>query len=209
VDAALARTGLLLVQGQSELDSVADLLAGRPVTTRGYSWDYEPAWRLTEELGARPDVAVVKLFRGRRTLVHRRWWSDVDALARAARDTIATRAIATDLHRQVLARVEDRPGIPLSELRESLALERRACDRVRRDLEQWLCLFGRERTDVDFHTHEPALYPWRDGPVARGASRAAVDPARALERLAAAASAPVRAFPVARVAAGSPPAPPG
>ena len=49
VEAALTRTGLLLVQGQAEIPSVADLLAGAPVTTRGYSWDYVPAWNLTDE----------------------------------------------------------------------------------------------------------------------------------------------------------------
>ena len=46
---ALARGGLLLVQGQAEIASVADLLAGTPITTRGYSWDYAPAWNLTDE----------------------------------------------------------------------------------------------------------------------------------------------------------------
>ena len=65
----LTRTGLLLVQGQAEIPSVADLLAGVPVTTRGYSWDYVPAWNLTDEYESTDDVAVVKLFRGRRTLV--------------------------------------------------------------------------------------------------------------------------------------------
>ena len=82
---ALAGSGLLLVQGQAEVPSVADLLAGRPVTTRGYSWDYEPAWRLTDEYERGGDVAVVKLVRGRRTLVDRALWAPVHALAVAAR----------------------------------------------------------------------------------------------------------------------------
>jgi hypothetical protein len=202
VDAALERSGMVLVQGQADIESIADLLAGRPVTTRGYSWDYEPAWRLTYEYEQRDDIAVVKLFRGRRTLVTRRLWPAVDALAGAARARVHAR-VRTDRHRRLLVAVEEDPGAALSHVRERLALDRRVCDRTRRDLEQWLCLFGRERTDVEYHTHEPALFPWRDGVIARTCrSRRPLDADDALEQLCAAAGVPARAFPVARIGAG-------
>ncbi len=170
VEAALIRTGLLLVQGQAEIPSVADLLAGAPVTTRGYSWDYVPAWDLTDEYENTDDVAVVKLFRGRRSLVHRRLWPAVDALAIAAREQVLARPVRTDARRFAVL-VESRPGIPMGELRDELRLERRAFDRTKRDLEQWLCVYGREREDVDFHTHEPALFPWSAGAIGRACRR--------------------------------------
>jgi len=191
---ALARRGLLLVQGQAEIPSVADLLAGTPITTRGYSWDYTPAWSLTDEYERDRDVAIVKLFRGRRTLVHRRLWPAVDALAVAARHRAHERQ---DLH-PFLVIVERSAGIPLSELRRELALERREFDRTKRTLESWLCVFGRERDDVDYHTHEPALFPWSEGKIARGTQRRPA-PADALEELAQAVGTPTaaRCFPVA------------
>jgi hypothetical protein len=197
---ALARDGLLLVQGQAEIASVADLLAGRPITTRGYSWDYAPAWNLTDEYERDRDVAVVKLFRGRRTLVQRRLWPAVDALAVAAR----VNAYARDDLDPFLAIVERSPGIPLGELRTELGLERRVFDRPKRTLESWLCVFGRERDDVDFHTHEPALFPWSEGKIARG-TRKRPAPGDALDALALAAgtSTPARLFPVVRAYSGS------
>lgn len=203
---ALHAHGLLLVQGQAEIPSVADLLAGEPVTTRGYSWDYEPAWRLTAEYESGADVAVAKLFRGRRTLIDRRLWAAVDVLAGAARAGVLT-GTTSATHRTVLAAVDEQPGIPLGQLRDQLGVDRRAFDRTRRDLEQWLCLFGRERDDVAFHTHEPALFPWSHGPIARGRrGRAPRDIESALDLLRAAPDATpdvptARLFPAARVRA--------
>jgi hypothetical protein len=173
VATALERTGMLLVQGQAEIPSVADLLADRRVTTRGFSWDYEPAWRLTAEYDCSgTDVAVVKLFRGRRTLVHRRLWPAVDALAHAGQEQLRTRP-ATDVERRFVDLVERSPGIASNELRESLRADRRAFDRAKRNAEQWLCTFGRARDDVDHHTHEPALFPWSEGTIARSQRRRA------------------------------------
>jgi hypothetical protein len=195
---------LLLVQGQAEVPSVADLLAGRPVTTRGYSWDYEPAWRLTDEYEAGGEVAVVKLVRGRRTLVDRALWAPVHVLAVAARAGVLSGAARPD-HVRVLTAVEEHPAIPLGRLREQLGLERRVFDRTRRDLEQWLCVFGRERDDVEYHTHEPAFFPWTRGLIARGRrgrGPRTVDAAFTLLRDATDANARTpltRLFPVARV----------
>jgi hypothetical protein len=208
VEAALGRTGLLLVQGQAEIPSVADLLAGVPVTTRGYSWDYVPAWNLTDEYEQADDVAVAKLFRGRRTLVHRRLWPAVDALAIAAREQVLARPVRTDVRRFVVL-VEQRAGVPMGELREELRLERRAFDRAKRDLEQWLCVYGRERDDVEHHTHEPAFFPWSSGDIGRARGRRrplAVDAATATLLAAVgtnAAGPAARLFPVLRAGGSS------
>jgi hypothetical protein len=203
VEAALTRSGLLLVQGQAEIPSVADLLAGRPVTTRGYSWDYVPAWNLSDEYEGTDDVAVVKLFRGRRTLVHRRLWPAVDALAIAAREHVLDRPVRSDARRFAVL-VEQRAGVPMGELRDELRLERRAFDRTKRELEQCLCVYGREREDVDFHTHEPALFPWSTGAIGRARRRRrplTVDAAIAtlLEAAGTVAMPVARLFPVARL----------
>ena len=48
VERAVVQHGLLLTQGQWEIPSGADLLEGRPIKTRGYSWDYVPSWDHTE-----------------------------------------------------------------------------------------------------------------------------------------------------------------
>jgi hypothetical protein len=100
--------------------------------------------------------------------------------------------------------VERRAGIPLGELRTEFGLERRIFDRTKRILESWLCVLGRERDDVDFHTHEPALFPWSEGKIARG-TRKRPAPGDALDELAVAVgtSTPARLFPVARAYSGS------
>jgi hypothetical protein len=159
VEEALVARGLLLAQGQAEVPSIADLLAGEPVTTRGYSWDYEPAWRMTEELSARPDVAQCKLLRGRRTLVHARLWPAVHACALAARPRVDS---------ALLDFVEARPGASGDECKAALAIESRAFQREKAKLEQWLCLWSDERDDVEFHTHDRAWFPWGNGKLARG-----------------------------------------
>jgi hypothetical protein len=172
VEAALERRGLLLVQGQAEAPSVADLHAGAPVTTRGYSWDYMPAWRLRDELAARDDVAVVKLLRGRTTLVHRRLWPAVEALARAARAGVLADQ-ATTGRRELLEAIERSPGAPGAALQRGLALSSAELQKRKNDLCAWLCIVGEEQDEADagHHTHDLAWSPWRAGKVARGVKR--------------------------------------
>lgn len=179
VTAALNRHGMLLVQGQWEIPSLADLLEGAPVTTRGYSWDYVPAWELSAELAARPDVATAKLLRGRTTLIDEQLWPAVDALARDARLRIE------GVPARLLRLVESHPGIPGGELRRLLKLDARGFQRVKGLLEQRLCLFGEERKDLDHHTHESAWYPWSASKIARG-HRTGVEPDAAVRTLMAA-----------------------
>jgi hypothetical protein len=160
VERVLVERGLLLVQGQADVPSIADLLAGSPVTTRGYSWDYEPAWRLAAELLQRDDVAECKLLRGRRTLVHARLWPAVHGLAVAARPSVMS---------PLLDFIESRSGASGEDCRAALAIDARTFRREKGKLEQWLCVWSGERDDVDFHTHDRAWFPWATGKVARGA----------------------------------------
>jgi hypothetical protein len=156
--------GLVLVQGQGAIPSLADLLAGNAVTTRGYSWDYVPAWTLRDELEARDDVAVVKLVGGRSTVVQARHWPAVEALSRASRVAFGANAM--------LARIERGPGIPGRELKEALGLSgkdgSRTFQRLKNELEIGLAIVGREQDDAPHHTHDAAWFPWSQSKIARG-----------------------------------------
>ncbi|HEX5095920.1 MAG TPA: hypothetical protein VFX21_07905 [Acidimicrobiia bacterium] len=158
VDAALARHGMLLVQGQDVVPSLADLLARRAITTRGYSWDYEPAWRMRRELEARSDIASVKLLRGKVTIIAPRLWPAVRAVADAARDAVDSPA---------LREIERTPAITVERLMAATGLDKKATRKETRDLERWCCAFSRERDDVEYHTHEQAWFPWSAHKVAR------------------------------------------
>jgi hypothetical protein len=190
IEQALTRHGLLLVQGQDVVPSLADLLANRPITTRGYSWDYEPAWRMRFELEARADVASVKLLRGKVTLVLERLWPAVRAVARAARTSLPSTEIIDEL--------EAAPGITVERLCDATALDKKAVVKALKDLERWCCAFSRERDDVGYHTHEQAWYPWSQHPIAK-AGRAALahdDAVDALFEAAGRAEPPARLYPV-------------
>ena len=157
--------GLVLVQGQGAVPSLADLLAGKAVTTRGYSWDYVPAWTLRDELEARDDVAVVKLVGGRSTVVQARHWLAIEALSRGSRATLGGNAM--------LARIERAPGIVGKELKEALGLSgkdgSRKFQRWKNELEIGLAIVGREQEDAAHHTHDAAWFPWSQSKVAQGA----------------------------------------
>jgi hypothetical protein len=163
---AFERTGLVWVQGQGEIESLADLIAGKPVTTRGYSWDYVPAWTLREELDARDDVAVIKLVRGRSTVVHARHWPALEAISRAARSAVADSPM--------LRRISATPGITGKELKEALGLGgkdgSRRFQKGKTELEVALAIVGREQEDPLGHTHDSAWFPWSRSKVAEGVS---------------------------------------
>ena len=169
VEAALDRQGLLLVQGQGDAPSVGDLLAGRPITTQGYSHDHVPAWLHAHALASQDAIAEVKLVRGRRTLVHRRLWPAVEALARAARAAVLSGP--ADDRRRLLERVEARPGASGDDLKRDLGLDARAFQRAKNDLCAWLTLWGEDQPDGESdlgHTHDQRWSPWSRGKVARG-----------------------------------------
>ena len=162
--AAFEERGLVLVQGQGPIPSLADLIAGKAVTTRGYSWDYVPAWTLRDELEARDDVAVVKLVGGRSTVVHARHWPAVEALSRASRATLGGNALLT--------RIERAPGIAGRELKEALGLSgkdgSRKFQKWKTELEVGLAIVGREQEDAAHHTHDAAWFPWSRSKIGEG-----------------------------------------
>ena len=174
VERAFERHGLLLVQGQWEVPSIADLLRGRPMLTRGYSWDYVPAWQTCDALAERADVQSAKLFRGRRTLVSKKLWPALDALAREAAVAVRQGRGGRE-QRRVLEIIEATPGIPGGEIKSRLLYRgkqgSRSFLRAKSDLEKWLCIEGVERDDLDYHTHESLWFPWTFSSSARALAR--------------------------------------
>jgi hypothetical protein len=166
VERALLRHGMLLIQGQEEIPSIADLLADRPVTTRGFSWDYVPAWDFCDRALADGDAVLVKLFRGRRTLVHRSIWPLLQALALSARKNLSKAGFA-ETHAAMLDVIEQAPGIAGEDLKRHAGTQLRLTDsryrKLRTELETWLCIVAMARTDVDYHTHDAAWFPWSAG----------------------------------------------
>jgi hypothetical protein len=80
----LKNDGLLLKSDQ-RLPSVAGLVAGEAI--RGSWWAHPAAHAIFHELqrlAAHPDVLIVKLIAGKDTLVHRRLWPELLAIARSA-----------------------------------------------------------------------------------------------------------------------------
>lgn len=172
VEAALEKFGLLLVQGQWEIPSIADLLEGAPIKARGFSYDYVPAWNLREELAARPDVALCKLFRGKSTLVHKRHWPLVDSIARIAqRGVVAGRG--GELQRVMYEVVKAKPGIPGDQLKKRLELSGKTgsakFQRAKSDLEAWLAIVGDDAEESVRHTHDQCWFIWAEGKIAKGA----------------------------------------
>lgn len=82
--ADLESHGLLLVS-DARLPSLASLVTGSPIQG---SWWAHPASKQIEEVvkgvSEHPDVLVVKLIEGKNTLIHRRIWPDLVAVALAA-----------------------------------------------------------------------------------------------------------------------------
>jgi hypothetical protein len=163
VAAALDRHGMLLVQGQYDLPSIADLLEGAPITTRGYSYDYVPAWQVRWEFVSGPDHVLVKLFGGMSTVVHRRHWPALNTLAKAARASVLK---GKDGAAKMLALIEARPGVTGEEIKQALKLDRAPFQRDKTKLEQWLCIEGREQEETDHHTHDSAWFAWAQGKTA-------------------------------------------
>jgi hypothetical protein len=71
----LVEHGMLLASARGPIPNVAEIVAGEPITG---SWWGHPAghhiFDVLNDLAASPDVARLRLVRGRVTLVHRRLW---------------------------------------------------------------------------------------------------------------------------------------
>lgn len=177
VEAALAEYGMLLIQGQSHLPSIADLLAGKPVTTQGFSWDYVPAWDYVDMRLTENDVEVVKLYRGQRTVVLKSALPHLFALGHSAYSLIFN---LPDMrfHAEFLGLVTHHPGISGETLKELLlrnnSWDNKRYQKTKRELEAYLTIVPRARTDVTYHTHDAAWYLFfkeLSEPIAGGGSR--------------------------------------
>jgi hypothetical protein len=76
IAARLADEGVLLESARGPVPNVAELVAGEPI--RGSWWAHPQSHRIFATINAladRPDVARMRLVRGRVTLVHRRLWA--------------------------------------------------------------------------------------------------------------------------------------
>jgi hypothetical protein len=181
VEAAMAKHGMLLVQGQDDLPSIADLLEGAPIRTRGYSHDYVPAWTVRGDLIRQPDYALVKLFGGKNTVVHRRHWPALNALACSARANVLKR---NDGPARILKLIEAQPGITGDGIKRALELVgksgAREFQRDKAKLEQWLCLEGREQEETDYHVHDSAWFPWSKSKIAGPGGLSIDDAAKSL-----------------------------
>ena len=167
---------MLLVQGQAALPSIADLLEGAPITTRGYSHDYVPAWQVRDELVNGSDFALIKLFNGRSTVVHRRLWAALNVLAPAARTEVLRQGGGPAV---MLRAIEKQPGLKGEQIKQKLKLESAPFQRDKTRLEQWLCVEGRELAGPEPHTHDSAWFPWGMCKVAaEGTAELAIEAAR-------------------------------
>lgn len=158
----LEATGLLLVQGQWELPAIADLLAGRPVTTKGYSWDYVPAWQTAWELTQHADVAECKLWRGMRTLVHRALFLPVAALAQRAYEGVIAGRAGQDA-RELLTYIERNDGVTGAQIKAQFGWDARSFQRYKRLLESSLQIYGhrQDEGEEEGHTHDLLWQSWR------------------------------------------------
>jgi hypothetical protein len=179
VESALEKYGQLLVQGQWEIPSIADLLEGAPITTKGYSYDYVPAWNMREELIARPDVALCKLFRGKSTVLHKRHWALIDSIARMAQRGVAA-GRCEETRRVMYEVIKAKPGITGEQLKKRLELSGKAgtgkFQRAKADLEQWLSIVGVDQPEGDSHSHDQLWYVWSEGKIAKGVEHQGSEP---------------------------------
>lgn len=176
VEKALDQYGLLLIQGQWEIPSIADLLNSKPITTKGYSWDYVPAWEYTDQLLTRKNLIMLKFFRGKNTIVEKRFWPSIHVLANKAQQIVAEGKIGTG-EQKMLELVKSNPGISGDKIKEILGMDRIRFQKLKNNLEKWLCILGKEQRNVDYHTHDPAWHPWEDGIIAESSRKKQTLPA--------------------------------
>ncbi len=167
---ALARYGMLPIQGQHDIPSIADLLEGAPIRTRGFSWDYVPAWDMSEALAADDDKVLLKLFRGGNTLVTSRHWPAVQVLARE-NVRLVSAGEGGQKWQEFLQVVSENPGLPGASVKIALGLDgdvgRREFQRTKTLLERVCVIWGEEQTEAESHSHDLLWYPWDYGKVSK------------------------------------------
>jgi len=137
----LRRFGLLPVT-DSKVPSLVSIVAGAPVSG---SWWGHPAGRLIyhvgEALDADPGVLVVRLWRGKRTLIHRRLWPAIVRIGRAR--TAWQLAGLSPVTLQLLARVEREKTVRSDHLPPDFPTGSQPFRSALRDLEQRLLVLTR------------------------------------------------------------------
>ncbi len=153
----LKRTGLLLLS-DARLPSVAGLVAGEPV--RGSWWAHPNShaiFRVAGKVTVHPDVLPSKLVSCKVTLVHRKLWPALFAVATAG-EAWQSRGLSP-LGRLLLRRVRKYGVLRTDRLPRSRGLSVKALGQAARALEQRLLVFGAE-----FHTergsHAKRLETW-------------------------------------------------
>ncbi len=153
----LKRTGLLLLS-DPRLASVAGLVVGEPI--RGSWWAHPKSHAIARVAGkvtARPDVLTTKLVSGKVTLVHRKLWAALFAVATAG-EAWQSRGLSR-LASSLLRRVRKYGALRTDLLPRSRGLSVKALGQAARALEQRLLVFGAE-----FHTergsHAKRLETW-------------------------------------------------
>lgn len=165
VDSALERFGILPVFGQISVPSVADLLAGVPVRPKGYSRIMRPAWDYVDARVERGDVLYSKLLSGRRCLVHQDLWRAVDSIGVRSINKLGEEGSRT-ARGLIVGVIASNPGIAGEELKSlcttALEISLTAYRNARLMLETYSAIFGLDRTDVDYHTHDQSWHLWGD-----------------------------------------------
>ncbi|HEU4389663.1 MAG TPA: hypothetical protein VFV34_17795 [Blastocatellia bacterium] len=169
----LSRLGLLL-ESDSTLPSVAGLVAGEPV--RGSWWSHPRShaiFRISERLVEHPDVLFVKLILGKVTLVHRRLWPAIVAVA-SSRERWQVRGLSN--HAATILRIADRSGrITAQEIREALKVDSKTAGDGIRELER-LLLIHSESVHTDKGAHQKVVTNWNCWLEVSGATVKTVSP---------------------------------
>jgi hypothetical protein len=142
---ALETAGLLLMQDKS-LPSVVALVAGEPI--RGSWWAHpysHEIFRRASEIVAHADVLLTKLMDGKVTLVHRRLWPELLAVA-TAREAWQTEGLSRDASK-LLRQVEQEGGLV-------------ATGPAAKELERRLLVHG-EQFHSESGNHKTKLESWK------------------------------------------------
>jgi hypothetical protein len=174
----LRQTGILL-KSDPVLPSIAALVAGEPI--RGSWWAHPAGSRIyatLQELGAHPEVLMVKLVGGKDTLVHLSLWPEIYAIGSSGEpwQRVALSSAACELESKVARAGElEASGAPVKELELRLLIR---CEQFHTDagfhakrLESWrhwadrIDLAARPVTPVEaraaFQSILPAAkFPW-------------------------------------------------
>ncbi len=154
----LKTTGAFLVS-DATLPSVAGLVAEAPV--RGSWWAHPQAhaiFRVANALAEHPDVITVKLFSGKVTYVHRRYWGALIVVATSG-EPWQVRGLSS-LARRLLLRVEKEGKLRTDHLPELLNVKLKAIGDAARELEGRLLVYGAS-VHTEKGSHAKQLDSWK------------------------------------------------